>query len=870
VGAKKKLVIIDGNSVFYRGYYAMPNLATKDGKPTGGVYGFAILALQILKKFNPDHVIVAWDKAKTSARARKKIYPQYKAGRKPMPDDMREQIPLLRQLLDGFNWPLVEVDDYEADDVMGALAVQAKAEGIETTLISSDLDLLQLVQPLVHYCVLKKGLTDIREYDDASIKAEFGFSKEAFDDYKALKGDASDNIPGVPGVGPKTAQDLVQKYKTLEKIYANLDDFKGALRANLENNKEMAFLSRELVHIMTDAPVKLDLKSADATKADSEAIAELFQKLQFKRLVDELPVHMQRQVSLEDTKAARSDLKVNVRVAKDVAALKAATVAKELVIYTITEHDPSSQLPVAREMVISASPREAVLVRQDLVEKVAGLLKGKRLIGHNIKRDLKASPALETAEIFDVLIAGFLINPLNNSRTLAEFASSELGIEFIKTAEDTPVSEDNAGLMAAVIWGLYKSFSKQLKTMPKVQKLAQNVEFPMIKVLADMESLGILLDSDTLVKMSADFKKKIAEVQGQIFTEAKAEFNISSPAQLQTVLFETLDLPTQMVKRTKTGYSTAASELEKLRKLHPIINMISTYRELTKLKSTYIDALPKLVDSHSRLHTTFNILGSQTGRLSSENPNLMNIPVRTELGREIRRAFVADKGNQLISVDYSQFELRLAAVLAGDKNMIHAFNKGIDIHAMTAAELYDVEIDMVTRDQRSSAKTVNFGVLYGMSPHGLSVATGMSRDKAQDFIKRYFEVRQDLVKYLDELAKKAKKDGYVETLFGRRRPMPDINSSNFVVREAAKRAAINMPIQGTEADLMKMAMIEIAKKLDRDCPMLLQIHDSILIEAPKSKAAATGKLAEQIMENIYKLPVKLEVDVKIGSHWGEL
>lgn len=878
----KRLVVIDGKSVFYRGYFAMPNLSTREGKPTGGVYGFAVLALQILKKLNPDYVIVAWDKSKTNIRARRKLYPEYKANRKPMPDDMREQIPLLRELLEGFNWPLLETDDFEADDIMGALAKQAQKKGIETILVSSDMDLLQLVDGNIQLYTLKKGLTNIVHYDDALIQSEFGFSKEKFDDYKALKGDSSDNIPGVAGVGEKTAKELVQKYDTLENIYDHLDDFKGALRKNLEENKDMAYLSRELVHIMTNAPVKLDLKAADVTEAKPAKIAELFQRLSFKRLVEELPKQMKAEQELFTTttneeKSVKTKPLSAIKTAAELAKALPSN-PKQMLVYALFKPHELWELPELDGLLLSFDANTSYRVDtsdKKVIEALKPLLESPKVerIGFDIKQDLKAFLALgiEIPSIsFDIMDAAFLLNALLREQSLSELAQDELDVHVPLFERTNEVDDELAGAIINVLWQLYAKYHKSLEGTGKLTTVATDIEWPITPVLAKMEYIGIQLNSDYLSKMSKEFEQKIAAITKLIHKEAKEEFNISSPAQLQTVLFETLGLPKSMVKKTKTGYSTAASELEKLRELHPIINMITEYRELTKLKSTYVDALPKQVDKQGRLHTSFKLTVAQTGRLSSDNPNLMNIPVRTDAGRLIREAFVASPGQMLISADYSQFELRIAACLANDKNMIHAFNQGIDIHAMTAAELADKEIGDVTKFERRAAKVVNFGVLYGMSPHGLSVATGMTRDQAKEFIDRYFEVRGPLIGYLKGLVEQAKKDGYVEDLFGRRRPVPDIHSSNFVVRGAAERQTMNMPIQGTAADLMKLAMIEAAKKLEGKGQMLLQIHDSILAEAPKNDATKVGKILKETMESIHKLPVKLDVDVSTGTNWGEL
>jgi DNA polymerase-1 len=466
----------------------------------------------------------------------------------------------------------------------------------------------------------------------------------------------------------------------------------------------------------------------------------------------------------------------------------------------------------------------------------------------------------------DAMVGSFLINSLRRDQSLEELASQDLKIH-LAYSDNQVVNEAET---IAVIRALYELQQKTLQTMPKLNKLAQNIEWPIIPVLAQMEYVGIKLDTKYLETLSVELEDKIINLEQEIYGIASQQFNINSPLQLAEVLFKNLKLPTEGIKKTKSGYSTAASELAKLQSHHEIIAYITQFREYTKLKNTYIDTLPKMVDKNSRLHTTFNLTIAQTGRLSSNDPNLQNIPVRTEIGKQIREAFVADTGKVFVSADYSQFELRLAAFLSKDKKMIEMFNRDVDIHTATASEIFGRNPEDVTKNMRRDAKIINFGILYGMSTHGLSVATGMSREQAESFIKKYFELREPLLEYLESLKKQAKEEGYVETLFGRRRPMPDIKSSNFMVRSTAERAAINMPIQGTEADLMKMAMIQINKKLDEDCKQLLQIHDSILVECPENKAKLVAKLLQNIMQNIYKLPVKLTVDTSIGKTWGDL
>ncbi|GHU08137.1 hypothetical protein FACS189431_3860 [Alphaproteobacteria bacterium] len=716
----KKLAIIDGKSVFYRGFYAMANLTTADGTPVGGVYGFTAMALELLRKIEPDYVAVAWDKPKTNIRSRLAIYPQYKAGRKPAPPEFYAQVPILHDLLAAFGWPLYECDDYEADDIIGTLAQQADDAGdIDTLMITSDLDMLQIVDHNTKLYALKKGFTDIEEFDIAALEAKYGIKKGQFLDLKALKGDSSDNIPGVPGIGEKTAVALLQEYGDLDNIYTHIDDIKPAWAKKLTEGKELAYISKQLGQIQFDAPVKLDLAAMDVRQVDVEKLRAELMKLEFKSLLRRLPDYM------------RSD-----------------------------------------------APVETIIEQTE--------------------------------------------------------------IEKIKNSQNSD---------------LIKKLDLQLEPL-----------------LRKIEARGVRIDVPGLEKLSTKMAGEIEKIEAEIWTLAGQEFNVSSPAQLSVILFDKLQLPTAGIKRNRNGYSTGKKELDKLKGLHPIIALITDFRELTKLKSTYVDALPKLVDENSRLHTTFSQTITATGRLSSSDPNLQNIPVRTELGQEIRQYFVASPGKVLISADYSQFELRLAAALAGDKELIADFDDdAVDIHTKTAADAYGVKPSEVTPTQRRNAKVINFGVLYGMSPHGLAAATGMGFSAAKEFIEKYFTARAVIRNYIDATVRKAETDGYVETYFGRRRPTPNVRAGNFMIREAAKRAAANMPIQGTEADLMKMAMLKIDAELGDIAPQILQIHDSIMVECdPKDVEDVSAKMRE-IMENIYpKIGVKLKVDIKSGKNWGEL
>lgn len=847
----KRLVLIDGKSVYYRGYYAMPGLSMRDGTPTGGVFGFASLAIEVINKLQPDYVAVAWDKRGTNIRRRKELYPDYKAGRKPAPPDFYEQIPMLYELLEAFGWPLYELDDYEADDIMGSLAREAAEQKIETCLITSDLDVLQCVGPLTHVYALKKGFKEIEEYNPQSFEQKYGIRVDQFLDLKSLKGDSSDNIPGVPGIGEKTAIQLLQDYETLDGVYEHLDDIKPSVARKLEAGKESAYLSKKIAEIWTDAPQPLDLEAMDAHDLDTEKLAALLKHFEFSSLVRRLPKHMQHsaQESLfapaEESKAPE---------------LKETTWPKTLTLEANAEillHVLDSNVWLSTDKVSFAT-----LPLQEVDASIWRAIEMTKVVTYDAKALYHAAHRLGIEvhfdQLHDIRQGAFLLDSLMRDRSIAGLSQDE-------------IDETNPAQAMAALWHEYARQVAEFKKKEKVAWVAETLDFPLTYMLYRMEAKGIKLDTELLAKMSRELGDEHAKLEQEMFTMVGHEFNIGSPTQLSEVLFTKLQLPTAGIKKGKTGYSTGQKELDKLRGLHPIIELIERTRELAKLKNTYVDTLPKTVDEQGRVHTTFNQDGSASGRLNSINPNLQNIPVRSDLGRRIREAFIPEKGNVLISADYSQFELRLAAVLAGDKELIRDFNGDVDIHTKTASEAFGIPLAEVTKNQRRAAKVINFGVLYGMSPHGLAVAAKMSFEDAKKFIDQYFELRAPIRTFIDETLEKAKNDGYVETYFGRRRPTPDVNSSNFMVREGAKRAAANMPIQGTEADLMKMAMLKLDEKLDGLGDQILQIHDSILVECPKENADKVAKILQDTMENIYPdLNVKLKVDVSTGKNWGEL
>ncbi len=825
----------------------MPGLSLRDGTPTGGVFGFASMAIELIKKLEPDYVAVAWDKPKTNIRKRRDIYPEYKAGRKPPPPDFYDQIPLLMELLQAFNWPFYECDDYEADDIMGTFALEAEKKGIETDLITSDLDALQLIGHNTKVYALKKGLSNIEEFDVAYFENKYGINVHQFLDLKSLKGDSSDNLPGVPGIGEKTAIQLLQEWKTLDAIYEHLDDIKPSTAAKLRAGKEKAYISKEVGRIWTDAPVELDWDEADITNTNLANVAAILEKFEFHSLTRRLPKHMQdegKAQALAVNQLATADM---IEKPWPQQLLLGQTTVVDLVedeLWLSTDRDTAYHMPVKK---IDKSTWRA--------------LEMSTIIAYDIKQlyhELAARGITDVLfqQIHDVRQAAFLIDPLRRDRHLGSLIGGEITTEIEQVA---------------ALWQVYDWQVESFAKLPRVADIAQRFDFALIHTLFLVEHRGIKIDKKLLAAMSRELTDEHAKLEQSMYDMVGYEFNIGSPSQLSEVLFTKLQLPTAGIKKGKTAYSTDQKSLDKLRGQHPIIELIERTRELAKLKNTYVDTLPDMTDDHDRLHTTFNQDVAATGRLSSTEPNLQNIPVRSDLGRRIREAFVPEKGNVLVGADYSQFELRLAAVLADDKELISDFNSDVDIHTKTASEVYGIPMDEVTKNQRRDAKVINFGVLYGMSPHGLSAATGMNFTEAKKFIDQYFHLRAPIRTYIDATLEKAKTDGYVETYYGRRRPTPDINSSNFMVREAAKRQAANMPIQGTEADLMKLAMIKVEEKLGNLGQQILQIHDSVLVECPAKNAEKVGQILRETMESIApELPVKLKVDVAIGKNWGEL
>ena len=792
----------------------MGNLSTSEGVPTGGVYGFAAIAMEIVRKLDPTKVVVAWD-SRSSTSKRKAIYNEYKAGRVKPGEDFYAQIPYLEELVRALGWGFVECEDYEADDIIGTLVREADEEGDwETFIVSSDLDMLQIVDENTRMYRILKGFSELEELDVAGVEKKYGIRKSQFLDLKALKGDSSDNIPGVPGVGEKTAAKLLNEYGSVKGVYEHIDEIPGALKTKLTVGKDSALMSYELAKIMTDAPVELD-EQPDLV-IDQERILAALDKLEFRSLKRRFFTKPREKQTAEQGELIRTG------VARKKGAMR----------------EKASEIP----------RKNAVDYSQQTLEVVRELPVG-TLLSWNVKdlmhkNETVAERILGGGKFWDLGQGAFLLNPL------------------LRSIERTDEFEE------------YERQQKEFAERPELRQVLVELDLPLIPILYKMEVEGMLIDREYFEKLRVEFEREVHGLEEEIWELAGKTFNINSPMQLADVLFNRMALPTKGIKKTARGYSTGVKELDKLEGEHSIIGKIKEYREAAKLLSTYIAPLPSLADKNGRIHTTFNQNVTATGRLSSTNPNLQNIPVRTEVGKRIRQGFVAGEGKVLVSADYSQFELRLAAAMGGDVALMDDFNKNVDIHTKTASEAFGVPMKDVTKAQRRAAKVINFGILYGMSIRGLSQAAGMEYGQAKEFIEKYFELRKPVKEYLDQVLKDAREKGYVQTLMGRRRPTPDVLSSNFLVRTGAERAAQNMPIQGTEADLMKRAMLKVDAALMaevREAKMVLQVHDSLMVECEKKVADQVGQILQREMENVApELPVKLAVEVAVGRNWGEL
>jgi len=861
------------------------------------VYGFASMLLKVWHDLKPSHIAVTFDVAGGTFRHVK--YKEYKATRVKADQTLYDQIPLVHELVEAFNIPIYEKKGYEADDVIGTIVEKNKEKGVkskelEVYIVTGDMDTLQLIRPGVKVYTMRKGMSDIVIYDDNEVKNRYGFGPEFMVDYKALRGDVSDNIPGVTGIGEKTATELINKIGGIDNIYKQLRTQNSELRtlfsksvmSKLEAGEKDAELSHELATIDTNVPdLNFQPDDCKVKNFDREKIIGLFQKYEFVSLIKRLPgedgeIQKVTSSKLQVTNSktiTTTEIKTKGEIEKMIGKIKKSGRFACRALLNGTDVFTSELLGL-----VIVVEDVGYYLQKNLLQQMWQIFIDKNItvVGHDLKQLNKVFLNFQfpiSNFQFDVMIASYLLNPGSRAHDVASVVLKTLGKELPAGAGQESLFGFDYKAVANELHLILQCADKLKAELQKIDDygLFQKVEMPLVSILAEMELNGVAVDLKMLQKLSTEVAKAIKTVSKHIYELSGSEFNISSTQQLREILFDKMQIPSEGIKKGKTGLSTSAEELEKLRDLHPIIPEIENYRELEKLRNTYIDVLPTLINKKTRrIHTSFNQAITATGRLSSSDPNLQNIPIRTELGREIRQAFVAEKDNLLISADYSQIELRIVASLAEDKKMLEIFAHDEDIHKATAAAIHNVPLDKVTKEMRRSAKEINFGILYGMGSYGLSWRAEIPVWQAKEFIAKYFEQFAGVKKYLDQTLEFTKKEGYSETLFGRRRYIPELNSPNFQLRSAAERMAINHPIQGTAADLIKMAMAAIHTNLQTykltDCKMILQVHDELVFEVKKELAEEISKIVKETMENVVKLRVPVKVDVNVGKRWGEL
>ncbi|XOU94143.1 MAG: DNA polymerase I [Candidatus Kerfeldbacteria bacterium] len=920
--ATKKFIIIDANALLHRSFHAIPPLATKKGVLINAVYGFTNVLLKVYKEIKPAYMAVAFDlKEKTF---RHKEFKEYKAGRVKAPDEFYDQIPMAKEVLKAFNIPVFTKVGFEADDVIGTVATINEKNNLETIIVTGDKDAFQLITPKTKVYTLRKGMSDTVTYDEEAFRERYGLEPKQIIDLKGIAGDPSDNIPGVRGIGDKGATYLLQKFGSLEGIYEAIEkqgedvDIKARQYKLLTEQKKEALLSKRLATIVLDVPIDFDPEECLLRPYDRQVIFDLFNKYEFKTMLSRLP-----EFGIEPKK----NLKAPAKIVEKTEEVKEEIVEQEVVEekksnskyklinndkdfedfialankqkYMAIDTETTSLVPWSAKLLgVSFSWKDDQAYYINIKDNKTWLKSLKILLenekikkcGHNLKYDyeiLREAGIILNPMSFDSMIASYLLNPGSRGHSLDNLALENFNygmqpiVDLIGKGKDQIPMEvvplDKLAWYAAedadYTWRLCNYFKEELEEK-QLLKLMREIEMPLVKVIADIEKNGVKIDVKFLEKLSKQTGATLEKLEQDIYKAAGVTFNINSPKQLKEILFEKLEISTEGISKTKTGLSTAAAELDKLKNRHEIIPFITDYRELAKLQSTYLLALPKLVHPKTgRVHTSFNQTVTATGRLSSSDPNLQNIPIRTEEGRKIRNAFVAEPGYKIIAADYSQIELRIIASLAGDVKMIESFNKDEDIHKRTAADIHGIELEEVTKQQRYEAKEVNFGILYGMGAWGLATRQGMTRERARAFIEKYFFTHQEIQEYLATTIATAKDQEYVETLFGRRRYLPEINASMPQMRASAERMAVNMPVQGTAADLLKIAMINIYKKLpaiSNKTKIILQVHDELVFEVPEKEVDKVAKFIAEEMNNVYKLKVPIKTDIAIGNSWGEL
>ena len=878
----EKIVLIDGHSILNRAFYGLPDLTNSEGLHTNAVYGFLNILFRTLEEEQPQYLAVAFDVHAPTFRHQ--MYADYKGTRKPMPSELREQVPMLKEVLRAMDIELVEKAGYEADDILGTLAERCEKKGMEVTVVSGDRDILQLASDRIMIRMPKtvRGKTTIENYHAKEVLERYQVEPKQIIELKALMGDTSDNIPGIPGVGEKTATKLIVEYGSIENAYVHVEEIRpNKAKESLKNNYDLAVMSKKLATIDTQAPVECDLEHAKIRNLYTEEAYEMFRRLDFKNLLGRF-----------DSAAVKEQDSLFIRVETDLeeaeALLKQAAVqpAVGLELLESTAHEILG-LAVAWEK--DGEPEVCYIPALETV--TVGFLKEKteelfaaveKVCVMDIKKLLKNVKNIRPEQVFDAGIAAYLLNPLKNTYTYDDLAKEYLQVYLPSTEEifDTAklpdlsaVSDELAGCYAGnMAYAVYRvrEIMEQRLEAEGMSRLYQEIEITLAFTLADMEEAGIRVEAEELKAYGERLQVRIGELEEKIYQEAGETFNINSPKQLGVILFEKLQLPGG--RKTKSGYSTAADVLEKLAPDHPIVSDILEYRQLAKLKSTYADGLSAFIGPDGRIHSTFNQTITATGRISSTEPNLQNIPVRMELGRLIRKVFLPADGCVFIDADYSQIELRVLAHMSGDEKLIAAYRQAEDIHRITASEVFHVPFDEVTPLQRRNAKAVNFGIVYGISSFGLSQDLSISRKEAQQYIEKYFETYPGIKGFLDGCVEQAKEQGYSVTMFGRRRPVPELKSRNFMQRSFGERVAMNAPIQGTATDIIKIAMIRVNERLKREqlrARLLLQVHDELLIEAPLEEVDQVQRILEEEMTHAADLKVKLEIDMHTGNSWYE-
>jgi len=855
----ERLFLIDGQGLAYRAFFAIKNLSTSTGIPTNAVYGFTNMFLKLIKEEKPQYLAIVFDSKTPTFRHKK--FPDYKAQRQKMPDEMRDQLPLIREVITAFNIPIFSKDGYEADDIIGTLVKRYEHQVDEIVVVSGDKDILQLVDDKIKVLATKKGLSETILYDREGVKERFGVEPEKVIDVLSLCGDTSDNIPGIKGIGEKTAIKLIQEFGSLENLLNN-----HSAPEKIKQYSQQAILSKELVTIDTQVPILADLEACRIKEYDKDKLFVLLEKLEFKKILKELGLYKKEETGEYKIITHRDEFQILLNSLKDTTSL--------VVALTTTPVTPQNNQIVG--IAIAFKPHSAYYIplgyedslkKEYVLDELKSLLEANEIkkIGHNLKFTLVelAKHGIRLKGIdFDTQIASYLLNP-TAKHNLEDIVLNYYGVVLSPPNKDTCLNVDY----------ILRLSNDTLRPKLKEENLGclfEEIEMPLIEVLAQMELDGVKIDIPYLKKLSQEFAHNLSNLEKEIYHLANAEFNINSPKQLGFILFEKLKMP--VIKRTKTGFSTDESVLKELSSYHPLPDKLLEYRELTKLKSTYVDTLAQLVNPVThRVHTSYNQTIAATGRLTSSDPNLQNIPIRTELGNRIRKAFIPEEEDVLVSADYSQIELRLLAHISKDERLINAFINNEDIHTQTALEIFGGNVDLVTQEMRRAAKVVNFGIIYGMSAYGLSQELKIPPSQAKEMINRYFERYPAIKDYIDRTIEETKLKGYVTTLWGRKRYLPEINSRNKVLREFAYRQAINMPIQGSCADLIKISMVEIYKRLERKkAKMLLQVHDELIFEVKKDSLTEVIQLIKDCMEGIGTFLVPIKVDVYVGKNWSEI